>query len=158
MEGKILHRIGWVLSNPTIYDFVTLWLNRSIGVREDAKSFWVSLFVSELALQTDIIPSFKSSEIAAAVIVIARYSLYERVVWPEALERDSGYSWSDLQRPLLTLSSMLEARETFHKLKIIHRRYRKVDRMEASLVAIRRIRCTDQLERMGRIIDRPPRG
>jgi len=147
LEHKVLNVIKWKLAMPTIYDFATCYLD-GIGIQDDSQSFWLSLYICELALESTIHIEFQPSIIAASVLVLAQYSANAQALWTKETEMHSGYTWQDLSQCLLKLSAFLEARGAFQELSVIDRRYRKSSRMSVSTINIKTIKTSAQLEAM----------
>jgi hypothetical protein len=93
------------LALPTIYDFVTEYCHAS-GVIPGTKLYWMARYLSEHALQSAI--QCRPSQIAVAVLVLARYALGFSEVWPGALENVSPYELSDLNGCIIDLSVYCE--------------------------------------------------
>ena len=148
LEGIILKKIRWQISNPLIYDFVMLYLG--CPASKDAKNqcFWLSMYIAELALQSSVYVKLDSSLIAAAVIALARYSAGERYAWTKSLEEISGFHWEDLSDALKHLSSSIDKRFALPKLKIVGRRYNNENRKFVSSIAIKSIRSKSDLAAM----------
>ena len=144
-ERRVLDAIDWKLYLPTIYDFVRSYMN-SIEVERGSQLFWVTLYISELALATPIHVEFKPSMIAACVLLLSRFTCKSQNIWPQYLETCVGYQWKDLSQCLLKLSSMLGRRHSFDEISIIDKRYKKMSRMNVANTAP--IRIFDSLEHL----------
>jgi hypothetical protein len=128
VEGIILQQLDWKLAFPVILDFVMAY-GHVLGLGNHSRSFWMMRYISELALQSPIYLNYKPSLIAASVVVLARFCLQERDLWPESLERESGYAWYDLEECIMALSRLLEdIRSSMPSLIMIERRYRQISR------------------------------
>jgi len=145
MERRVLDAIDLKLYLPTIYDFVRSYMNIR-EVERGSQLFWVTLYISELALATPIHVEFKPSMIAACVLVLSRFTFNAQDIWPKQLEACAGYQWKDLSQCLLKLSSMLGGRHSFDEISIIDRRYKKMSRM--NVASTLPIRIFDSLEHL----------
>lgn len=147
LELKVLNTIGWKLQVPTIYDFVILYL-AAMDIKIESPIFWLSLYMSELALASTIHTEFAPSMVAACTLILSQYSLDMEFIWSTNLEFTTGYKWEDVSDCLLALSTLLKTRHDFQEVSIIDRRYSKRSRMNASKTNIRVIDSSLQLEAM----------
>ena len=130
-EEKVLETINWNLSSPTIYEFVSLYVEHcSI----DDSCFWLSQFLAESALQSPLYLKFYPSVIAASVIALSRYSIYKCNSFPKELVTLTGYSITDLGDCIIELSSYIGRFDP--RLEIIPNRY-KGRASEINLVEVR---------------------
>lgn len=133
LEGRILRDIEWNLVVPTLYDFVLSYLNH-LNKYVDSALFWLSMYISELALQCTELHQFSLPTIAAAIIIIALYSLEEWTGCSKDLINIANLEFNQIIPCYLALSSWLQSRQTFPFLKIIDRRYSKDSRMNVASV------------------------
>ena len=78
LEERILGKMYCQqLAFPTVHDFVILFLERLQENIVRDRQFWLSIYISELALQTSIYLKFSPSLIAASVVALARHSMGE---------------------------------------------------------------------------------
>lgn len=131
LERRILLQIEWNLVVPTLYDVVLSYLDH-LNKNVDSSLFWLSMYISELALQCTELHHFSLSTIAAALITIALYSLEEWTCCCKDLFNISHLEFNQIIPCYLTLSSWLQSRQTFPFLKIIDRRYSKDSRMNVA--------------------------
>lgn len=131
LEGRILRDIEWNLVVPTLYDFVLSYLNH-LNKYVDSALFWLSMYISELALQCTELHQFSLPTIAAAIITIALYSLEEWTGCSKDLFNIANLEFNQIIPCYLALSSWLQSRQTFPFLKIIDRRYSKDSRMNVA--------------------------
>jgi hypothetical protein len=132
------------LGYPTIIDFVCCYIEQTASLGDIFGS--LALYVSELAMQSQIYRFYEASKIAAAVVMLGRYAYHlsghdelgddstdeSRICWPEQLQTATGYDWDILEPVLLKLSEELEHIESFlPELRMIVRKYRRRDGVSA---------------------------
>jgi len=155
LEKRILGKMYCQqLSFPNIHDFIILYLERLQDTIVRDRQFWLSIYISELALQTSIYLKFLPSTIAASVVVFARHSLGEDIAWPATLERMTGLNLSNLKDCIILLSTFIDlTKVSLPKLKIISRRYNSVFRECVSEIRIKSIRSAHDVIAMNKNIE-----
>lgn len=131
MERSILSHLRWKLAIPTPLDFLNICLN---AVAEDCcvPIRAMSVYILEMALQTDIILRYRPSIVAGASIVLAQVSLREKCkgnirLWPDELERLTSISFEEVAEATLNISRAINhVRLAFPQLSVIKRRYEKL--------------------------------
>lgn len=152
LEERILGKMYCQqLSFPTVYDFVILFLERLQETIVRDRQFWLSLYISELSLQTSIYLKFSPSLIAASVVALARHSIGENIAWPATLEQMTGFKLSTLKECIIVLSAFIDlTRASLPKLKIISRRYNSISRKRVSEIRVKWIRSASDVIAMNR--------
>jgi len=93
MEHLILKVLAFDLTPPTIFYFVNRFTSTS-GASDKIKH--LSLYLGELTLmEADPYLKFSQSQIAAAAVSIANYTL-GLPAWDSTMEQESGIQWADL--------------------------------------------------------------
>ena len=144
LEEETLETIEWFISSPTIHDFVLIY-HECIG-EINGECFWLSQYLSELALQSTLYIKFPPSIIAASVVALSRYCIYKSNSFPQELETLTGYSISELGECLINLSSFLSQRNP--DLKIIPNRYNKDKWGFVSNIGLFEVKLVSDLEKM----------
>jgi hypothetical protein len=160
LEEEILQECNWCLSSPTIIDFTMIYLEylrvqvrfRASTVNNDNEMmhgtcFWLSQYLSEFALQSNLYLRFNPSLIAASVVALSRHHVYKSNSFPKELESLSGYSFSDLSECIITLSSFYTSQRN-RDLKIIPNRYKKSCRGGVSKITLHEINNASDLQIM----------
>ena len=127
-ERSILSAIQWQISRPTIYDYISLYFslpNDNI-VSHGNRLHLVAMYLSELAVQSELYLKCSSALIASLVVIIVRFNHDGLIhVWPNELEELSGHKLVDLEEPLIYLCSLIKKiPHSYPNLKVISRRYR----------------------------------
>lgn len=131
LEEGILRETECNLIVPTLYDVVLSYLEH---LKKDAKSkiFWLSMYISELALQCTELKQFSLPTIAAAIVTISLYSLEEWTEYAQDLFNITHLDFSQIIACYIDLSFWLQLQANFPFLKIIKRRYSKDSRMRVA--------------------------
>jgi len=109
LEGKILGKMYCQqLAFPTVHDFVILFLERLQENIVRDRQFWLSISISELALQTSIYLKCSPSLIAALVVALARHSMGKNIAWHATLEQMTGFKLSTLNDGIIVLSAFID--------------------------------------------------
>lgn len=145
MEEEVLEQFNWYLSSPTIHDFVTIYQEYLLDM--NGLCFWVSQYLSELALQSTLYLKYPPSQIAASVVVLSRYCVYKKNSFPTEIETLSGYSFSELGESIISLSSTYTIQNN-RDLKIISKRYEKHLRQRVGDLTIYEIKNSSDLNKM----------
>jgi cyclin A len=101
MEQLILKVLSFDLSVPT-----SLVFTNSYAVMNDVpdKVKYMAMYFCELALlETDPYLKFAPSQISAAALALARYTL-DLPIWSKSLETNTGYSLKDLKEIVIALN------------------------------------------------------
>ena len=134
----VLENLNFGLAIPSIVHFSGAYLDEIVVDLRSTDS--MIFFLSELALQTPMYINFRSSLIAACVIVLGKHTLGQQPLWPNILALKTGYQWQDLEDCLIQLSRALEhIRLSMPQLKMITRRYRCDQYWQVGAMAIPRI-------------------
>jgi hypothetical protein len=134
----VLENLKFGLAIPSIANFSGAYLAEIVVDLRSTDS--MIFFLSELALQTPMYINFRSSLIAACVIVLGMHTLGQQPLWPNVLAAKTGYQWQDLEDCLIQLSRALEnIRISMPQLKMITRRYRCEHYWQVGAMAIPRI-------------------
>lgn len=128
-ERSILSTIQWQISRPTIHDYVSMYLSLQNGtsVNHGDHLHLIAMYLSELAVQSDIFLKCSSHLIASLVIIVVRLNDAESIhIWPKEFEEISGLTLADLEKPLIYFCSLIENFQQINpNLKVISRRYRR---------------------------------
>jgi len=126
VENAILKNLNFELSNPILFDFITLYLEYSPEFSGDSKAYWLAKYNSELALQANMCFSYNPSLVAACCLCLALHFLGAFNVWPTSLIQISGYQLSEMKYAMIDLLTSIEyVRTNLPKLKMISQRYSK---------------------------------
>jgi hypothetical protein len=131
LEEIILLETEWNLINLTLHDVVLSYL-KQLNKNAESVMFWLSMYISELALQCTELHRFSLPTIAAVIITISLYSLEEWTRYSKDLFNITHLEFSQIIQCYIDLSSWLQSRQNFSFLKIIERRYSKDSRMHVA--------------------------
>jgi hypothetical protein len=146
LEERVLEEIGWNVTPTTINDFHSTYLD-CLAKDTNDESFWLSRYLSEIALQSQLHLKYSPSIIAASVVVLSRYSsLYRNNSLPPELERLTGYTMKDLGECIIDLSKYHCSINS--ELKIIPIRYKKARRGALHMSNIQKVQVVSDLEKM----------
>ena len=99
MERQVLHKLEFRLTSTTAWPFLTRFV-KCVGSPDRER--YMARYLSELALLDYGMLRYRPSMIAAAAMNLARQTIYHTErndsvdPWPEALQRQSGYTAADL--------------------------------------------------------------
>jgi hypothetical protein len=126
-EDMVLVALDWKLARPTTVDFSQAFLVHS-DLGRDKRELVMIQYLSELALQSQVHADFKSSLIAACIVMLARYCLQQdKPLWKESYDTITGYTFDEVCSGVVTLSDRLEEiRVLGPDLTVIDRRHRVV--------------------------------
>ncbi|XP_030763604.1 G2/mitotic-specific cyclin-A-like [Sitophilus oryzae] len=94
MEQLIAKILRFRMQPPTMYTFIEHFCHEH---RLDAQTMHLAMYISELVLlEGDEYLNHLPSKLAAASIVVARYTLSEEQVWPSKFKESSGYTLQQL--------------------------------------------------------------
>jgi len=113
-EEKILEALEYRLTVPTTYMFLLRYLK---AARADRKIVQLSCFASERGLLNSSLLQFLPSEIASAVIFMARRCVGKRRGWTSTLEKYTGYCQEDIMPCIEEISEMMKSESKFSAVK-----------------------------------------
>lgn len=138
-EEVILRTLDWKLACPGILDFVNQYI-AVLELEKDGKEAMMVRYLSDLALQSNLYITYRPSLIAVCVMSLAFHCLGKNDIWPESLEKTSGYLWKDVKKCTLEFSACIDhMQSTMPSLQMIARRYRKSARHRVSYIRIPRL-------------------
>lgn len=127
LEDTILNGIEWEVTIPTLYDCVTFYLER-MKIKGGSKDFWLSLFISEFALQTNLC-HHSLCVIAATIITISLYSTGSWNGWSNQMEHIFQNDLDSIIACYEDIQAWLSSKDNHPFLEIIDRRYSNHSRM-----------------------------
>lgn len=138
LEELVLRVLRWQVSSPVVLDFATLHHDLSDDVNMSSSAYWMSKYLAEIALQSNVYLSFKPSVVSASVIILALYCTDHQNVWTQnSFETISNCCANDLKRCAATLWASKEyVRTMLPKLKMIHKRFGKSETFRVSHLAV----------------------
>ena len=126
-EAMILSMLQWRLAQPTILDFLGAFSEHS-DIGNDHQEAYLMTYLADLALQSQIHVDLKTSQIAACIVVLARFCLAipDKPLWKDDYIALTGYSFDEVCDATVLLSRRLdEVRTCAPDLRVIDRRHRQ---------------------------------
>ncbi len=118
LEVRVLKLLDFYLF-PTIHDFVGLY-HQYLGI-VDKTCFWLSHYLSEVALQSDLYLKYPPSLLAASVVALSRH--WTGFGCLAELESLSGYMFCELGECIVSIA--MHSNDDNPDLKVIANRYMK---------------------------------
>ncbi|KAM1748222.1 hypothetical protein ACFX12_009237 [Malus domestica] len=119
MEKKILGKLEWTLTVPTLYVFLVRFIKASIPDHQMENMVY---FLAELATMHYTTTMYCPSMIAASAVHVAKCTLNKSPVWSETLKLHTGFSEPQL-RDCSKLLASLHAMATKSKLQGVYSKY-----------------------------------
>ena len=126
-EAMILSMLQWRLAQPTILDFLGAFSEHS-DIGNDHQEAHMMSYLADLALQSQVHMDLKTSQIAACIVVLARFcmAIPDKPLWKDNYIAVTGYSFDEVCDSTVILSRRLdEVRTLAPNLRVIDRRHRQ---------------------------------
>ncbi|CAD7702416.1 unnamed protein product [Ostreobium quekettii] len=121
MEKNMLIELGWKLTMPTTYHFLSRFL-KAAGSQNDKHMNMLAAYITELSLLSYSTLKYKFSEIAAAAVYVARKAAKVPNSYPYALQKHSTYRLADLSPCVEDLVELMK-KAGKDLTKAVHRKY-----------------------------------
>lgn len=124
-EAMVLGVLQWKLAHPTIIDFIHAFTEHSDIGRESSEARMIA-YLADLALQSYIHVELNASQIAACIVVLARFglSIPGQPLWKKAYVQLTGYTFDQVCDGVVALSRRLdEIRLLVPNLRVIDKRH-----------------------------------